>query len=228
MPYSLDIQQESLSYTVRYARPAFELWGTGGTVVGGLYNALSPHGVPLQNFQIATSVSSAADVIFTVKIAQYGVLKFTLEKMEFSFANFTEDTFRSIPQMLEASTRWLRSAIPSLKFAGHTFTYYNHSHIKGLAVEQFLRTVNARDLKSAGTSRGNGAIFNYTVPEHNWTTQVIVDRSVLVADALYLNLTLGFPGDMLDYPQLLSKGRYYLAQVLGELNLSLPELLISE
>jgi len=228
MPYDLDIQQESLSCTLRYSRPAFELWGLGGAVVGGLYGVLSSHGVPLQNFQVATAISSAADFIFTVRIGQSGVLKFALDRMEFGFVNFSEEVFRSIPHILDASTRWIKKAVQDFSFASHSFIYFNHSHLKGSTVEHFLATINTRNLNSAGISIGNGAVFNYRVPEKNWTTQIVVDRSVLLAGAVYLSLALSVPGDMLDYVRLLGEARYYLGEVLRELDLNLPELLLIE
>lgn len=224
MAYDLDLKNEFLSYTASYSRPAFELWGQGGTISKGLYRALSPYGAPLANFQPSAYTPSAADTVFTVRIGQNGVCKFMLDKIELSFSNFTEEFFRSVPEILGASTSWIREAVPQLGFSAHEFRYFSHSLLKKATVTEFLKTVNPISLKAAGASLGNGVIFNNALPNRNWLTQLVLDRSVMVADGLYMSLTISVKTDVLQYDKLLVEGRAYLAGVLRELNLDVPEL----
>ncbi|MHB8485490.1 MAG: hypothetical protein ACYDCM_07150 [Candidatus Acidiferrales bacterium] len=224
MTYALDVKNESLAYQGTYSRPAFEFWGQGGTIAKGLYNALSPYGASLANIQPNSLTPSAADTVFTVLVGQHGVCKFMLDKIELSFANFTEEFFWSTPKILEASTSWIREAAPSLGFALHHFTYFSHSLLKTGRVEEFLKTVNPTSLKSAGSGIGNGVVFNHMLPDRNWLTQIVLDRSALISGGIYISLMISVKTDFLNYVKMLSDARTYLAGVLGELNLTLPEL----
>src|ERR1700730_165475 len=107
MAHTLDFKYESLGYTARFEKPLLELWGAGAIIAKGMYEAYLPFGVPLSNFQLGGPASNAADTIVTVKIGDMGFSKFSFDKTESTFANFSEAGFASIPRLLNASTEWI-------------------------------------------------------------------------------------------------------------------------
>lgn len=222
MPATLDLQHESLAYTGNFARPTFELWGAGGTVVKEIYEALSPYKVSLQNFQLAPSLSSAADAILTVNVVNT-VLKFSFVKIDVSFTSFSEEEFQGIPRFLKASTDWLAKAVPSFSFASHEVQYFSHSLLKEVSVDDFLRSVNPRTLKSAGFDLGAGAIFHRSVPERKWVARLMLDRSQYIPGALFVGLSIKIESGLVDYESLLTQGRGYFQESIGELGLTLPD-----
>jgi hypothetical protein len=224
MSYELDLQNEQLTYTVQFSRPAFELWAQGAMMLKALYQALAPYGATLANFQLTPLTQSAAEPVCTVRVGQNGLYRLTLEKIELTFSQFSQEFFLGLPRIFSESTRWVREVVPGVTFSSHRFAYGSHSLLKSSTAEEFLRTVNGRPLKSAGTSLGNGVIYNFVVPNHNWVTQFVLDRSVVIKDALYLGFVLILQTDQLNYDSLIAESRYYLSSVLNELGLSLPEL----
>lgn len=202
-----------------------ELWGRGDIVLRAVYDALAPFGVPLANLAPSTSVNSAADPALTVKIGDVGTTKFALDRIESLFVNFTEDFFRSIPSILAASTGWVKASVPSLEFASHQFTYFNHSLLKEGKTQEFLAKLNPRTIKSAGESIGNGMIFNQVRRDLGWRSQLLLDRSTIVPDGLFVSLSILIDGDIASYDSLFVEARSYFATALSELDLKVPELL---
>ncbi len=222
--YVLDVQQEQLTYVARFSRPLFEVWGDGKTIVRSLFEAFSQFGVPLSNIRLEPGMTNATDPVVNVNIGSGGNHKFMFDRTETVFAYLTEDSIKSIPSLLEASTRWIRATSPSLKFASHQFVYFNHGHLKNASVEEFLKSVGPKSPKTGGVNKGNGAIFHWEVPDRKWSTQLVLDRSLVIPGGLYTMLTLLVFGDIVNYPELLGEGRAYLGAVLGELGLNFPEL----
>jgi hypothetical protein len=218
MPATLDIRQESLSYSAKFARPPFPLWGHGGRIVGGIFEALAPYGVTLRNIQVSSSVPTAADPVVSAQIGTT-VLKFSFEKIEVAFSGFTEEEFLGIPKFLQLSTGWVQKEFP---FASHEVLYFAHCFLTGIAADEFLRTINANRIKSGGTDLGTGVSFYRAVPEKLWTTKLTMDKSLHFSGALFIGLTIAVASGTVDYEALLKEGREYFVNALAELGLAVP------
>jgi hypothetical protein len=88
-----------------------------------------------------------------------------------------------------------------------------------------LKTVGPKSPKAGGIDKGNGAIFHWEVPDRSWSTQLVLDRSLVISGGLYAMFTLLVLKDMVNYSELLTEGRTYLAALFGELGLDFPELI---
>jgi hypothetical protein len=223
MARELDVRWETLNYTARYARPTFSLWGQGGKIVEGLYDALSRYGVTLENITGTPTLQNASAPLLTIAIGNSGTLKVAHDRLEFSFSNFTTDFFQSLPQLFSGCTQWLRGAVPKFQFATHQFHYFIHSYVKEATTEGVLKTINPMTLKSGGLSLGHGAIFNHLLPDRKWITQLIIDRSSFLPDALFVALNLTVSYDDIKYETLILEGREYLDSLLEGFDLSLPQ-----
>lgn len=223
MPYVMDLKQELLNYTARFQRPALNLFGAGERIVRGLYDAFAPFSVPLTSFQLP-ALGNAGETVVTVRLGDVGTSKFSYEKTELIFSNFSEDFFQSIPKILAASTDWLRAADSAFKIASHSFTYFSHSLLKGSNVAEYLTKVHPFNLKSGGVSLGTGAIFNMVDSERNWQTQLMVDRSVSLDGGLFVSLSIITKADKIDYDKMMVEAREYFGALIKEIDLELPEL----
>lgn len=219
MTATLDIRHESLAYTAKFARPPLALWGAGGRIVGGFYEALAPYNVTLRNIQVSPSVPTAADPVVTVQLGTT-VLKFSFEKVEVAFSNFSEEEFRGIPRFLQVSTGWLEREFP---FASHEAFYFSHSFLKDVAVDEFLTTINPDAVRSAGVDLGSGAVFYRAIPDKSWTTKLTIDKSQHFSGALFIGLNITVANGRVNYESLLTEGREYFVQALAALGLALPE-----
>jgi len=219
MHHELLVQQSQLAHTGVFSRPLFELWGEGKTILRGLFEALSPFGATLPDLHIQPVLATPADPAITVNIGTSGILTFKLDRTESSFFNFTDESLRNIPKILKSSTMWIRSAVPSFRFSSHQFVYSSHSRIGKSTVEKVLGSAGMKSLKSGGLDKGTGVIFHWSVPERNWTTQLVLDRSVVLEGGLYMMFTLMVVGDDMDYDSLGRDGRTYLDGLLSELGI---------
>lgn len=224
MSIALDLQHESLAYTANFRRPPFELWGGGGGgVVRALYDALSPYNITLQQIQLSPSLSTAGDAVVTVRLRQT-VLKFSYEKIEVSFNEFSESEFQAIPKFLNAATGWLTQDAPRATFASHYVQYFSHSALKDKPVDEFLLGLNPKPILSEGINLGGGVIFNHVVPSKNWIVQLTIDRSQFIAGALFIGLSIRVESPKVEYDSLLVEGRELFGKAIAQCGLSLPEL----
>ncbi len=176
----------------------------------------------MQNFQLSATLASAADTILTVNIGST-VLKFSFEKIDASFAGFSEEEFQKIPEFLQASTAWLNQTVPGFLFGSHQIQYFSHSFLKETSVDEFLKAKNPATLKSTGFDLGTGAIFHRSVPERKWVTQLTMDRSQYIPGSLFIGLSIRIETGTVDYDSLLVEGRTYFQEFVGTLGLSLPD-----
>ena len=223
MPFELDLQHEVLNYRGTYARPILELWGKGGIIIDGLLNTLSPHNVRLPQIQVSANASTAADVVVVAQVPGAGSVKFSFDKLEFNFTNFSQEFFESIPNTMTSLTKWLRAVAVDFKFSSHNFLYSCHSFVKDSTPQNVLETVNPRELKDGGITVGNGAIFNYRIPSKSWETKLLIDKSEHITGGLFVSFELRINSGEIDYREVMLAGRHYLRGILQELNLSLPE-----
>jgi hypothetical protein len=224
VPFQLDVRHENLSYVGRFASPPFKLWGAGGIIVKHLLEALAPHGVSLQNFKAPGSNPTVADPVITIDIPNVGYAKFGFDKIEFNITNFTSDFLRAFPVILHNCTSWIGEFESDFRLSSHYFSYFTHAFVKDATAETILKSVNPKGLKSGGISVGNGAIFNYSIPEKSWETQLTVDRSRYLNGAVFVNLSITISDGTPNYDKILSEGRIYLRNVLSDLELFIPEL----
>jgi hypothetical protein len=220
MAYELLVQQNQLVHTGHFSHPLFELWGDGKTILRGLFEAFSPFGTNLPDIRVEPGLVSPADQVITVNIGLIGLHRFRFDGVESTFFNFSDAVFLQVPTILEASTRWIRTAASSFRFVSHQFVYSSHSHVKDSTAKEVLRSICTKSVSSGGLDKGAGAIFHWDVPDRHWTTQLALDRSVVVKDGLYMMFTLLVADDIADYESLARDSRSYLENVLGEIGLA--------
>jgi hypothetical protein len=223
MPFDLDLRHESLIYKGFYSRTPLELWGQGALIIRWLLESLGPYGVTLQHIKFAGQQATLTEWIVLAEVSNFGSVKFSFDKLEFSFVNFTESFFESIPRLMDALVEGLGRLVKDFGFTSHEFVYFCHSFVKEGTAQDAMKDLSVLDLKSAGISLGNGAIFNYTVPAKGWETQLMIDRSRFIKGGLFINLDVKINRGAINYGQVVMDAREYLGGILQELNLALPE-----
>ena len=221
MTTTLNIQHESLTYTGVFDRPVLGLWGNGGTIVRGFYEAYAPYSVTLRNFQIHGNQPNPADPIVTVTVGSV-IVKFSFESIEVTFTNLSEQELQSIPRFLDTSTSWLKK-VPDFKFRSHSFNYFQHSVPKGTTVEKILTAIGPKK-ELPGLDLGSGAIFNRSIPERYWTTQLILDKSAAISGGLFLGFNVKIGIGSVEYGKLFQEAMAFYAENMKVLDLETPYL----
>jgi hypothetical protein len=223
MPFQLDLRHESLTYKGQYSRPPLELWGKGASIIAWFLESLAPYGVTLQHIKFAGQQATLTDWVVLAEVSNFGSVKFSFDKLEFNFINFSQAFFESVPQMMDRLVDGLGRIVENFEFSSHGFVYFCHAFIKDGTVQDAMKALSPPELKGAGISLGNGAIFNHTLPSKSWETQLIIDRSHLVAGGLFISLDVKISSGNINYSQVVMDARQYLGELLQELNLALPE-----
>lgn len=223
MQRELDVRLESLTYTARFARPIFDLWGKGAQIIEPLYEALAPFGVTLGNIVVHSNVLNSADPVATVWVRGNSTVKFAFDRIEFSINALTPEFFESLPKMFDASTAWIKDQVPKFRFALHTFGYSCHAMVRNSTAKEVLDAINPRAITAAGLNMGSGSIFHNVVAANNWDTRILFDHSQGFPGGLFIALVIETKTEKLDYETTMTDGRNYFRSVLNELNLVLPE-----
>jgi hypothetical protein len=95
-------EQELLIYHGVLQRPAFQLWAQGATILEGLYDALSPFGLRLEDIRSEATSPSPAEQAVAITSATLGTHRFRLQGMESTLYTLSEDTLRKAPEILAA------------------------------------------------------------------------------------------------------------------------------
>jgi hypothetical protein len=189
--YDLLVNQVQLVHTAYFARPVLELWGEGKRILQELYEAFSPYGVTLSDIRVESATSNPADQVVAVTIGVNGIHRFRYDRIESTFFNFSDEFLAQIPPILNSSTAWIRATVPSAKFVAHHFVYSSHSNIGGISIDELLKSIGPAGPAAGGVNTGSGVIFHWEVPERQWTTQLVIDKSLALGNGVFRNSTSG-------------------------------------
>lgn len=218
MAYELTVQQNQLVHTATFSRPVLELWGEGGAIIDGILRALGPFGVRLADIRNESPSQNPADQIVTATIGLRGIFRFRFDKLESTFFNFVDEDLLQIPKILEAGTSWVQKAVPTATISNHQVVYSSHGTLKGKSVKDFLGFSKV-SAKSGGINNGSGVIFHWLLPEREWETQFLIDRSLLIPDGLFLMFSLSSKKEIQNYSTFASEVQSYLGGIIEEVDL---------
>jgi hypothetical protein len=213
----LIVEHAQVAYTAPFVSPAFELWGDTRKITQGIYETFSSFGVKLANIK-GESGATAADQVVTVNIGKDVICRFRFEGVEVTAFRYSREFSQYMSAMLAALEKWVRGAAPSVRFASHQFAYSAHCALREGDGESFLRKIGLKAPESGGTDRGIGLIFHWDLPE-NASSQLVVDKSVLMSNGLYIALTLLVGKDVIDFAATGQWVYHYLENVLRDLGL---------
>lgn len=218
MRAELAVVNNQIAYTGAFLRPPFQLWGHGDLLLQEIFNALSPFGVKLSDIRSESLSADISGQAITANLGLGGVYRFRFDRIEATFFNFAESFFKEFPKLCDSATRWIRKAAQDIEFSSHKFVYSCHGRLGPLQVSQWLNLAQG-EIKTAGKSRGSGAIFHWFLEEKAWTTELVLDRSTLVPDGLFLMFTLEINKNDVVFEDVAPEARSYLQTVLSELGL---------
>ncbi|MDB4890449.1 MAG: hypothetical protein JWL61_2304 [Gemmatimonadetes bacterium] len=220
MPTVLLVQGNSFNYSASFGRPAFDLWGREADVLAGLYDVLHPFGVQLSDVsRLSTTTTSIAEHAVGVRLGERATLSLRLGKLDANVRNYVASDLDALANIVARVEEWLRVAVPGHTFGARVMETFLHSKLKDGSVNDLLQRVGPRIELSGAKSRGNGAMFHLEIG--SYLADVVVDRSLSVADGLYVHFALSTASDEINHAVTLELGRRILNDVLGQLDLAL-------
>jgi len=219
---TLTVNYNQLSYAGTFVKPAFDLLG-GKLGGGGLYELFSPFGIGLNSISEEGSISSPSTVAINIYLGTLGSYKLKLESVEWKVTNYGEEVLSKFPEVLQASSEWLRASVADFSYKNHVFVYNAHCALSEGASKEFLLSLGHKSPVVLGEELGNGLIHNWFSPDLGATVQFTVDRSTPIKDGLFIQFIVVIEGDQIDYQSISEKGYAILNAELKALGLELEE-----
>ena len=218
MNAKLAVANNQLNYTGLFARPPFQLWGQGNVLLRGIYDSFSPFGVKASDIRFETLAADITGQVITANLGTAGFCRFRFDKVEATFFNFGKSFLAEFPKICEASTTWIRREAKDFEISSHRFMYSCHGLLGDVRVAEWLN-FGRIIITDAGKAQGTGAIFHWSQPEKSWTTQLVLDKSVVVPDGLYLMFTLDVAKNVIPFANIAVEARSYLDAIIAQLGL---------
>ena len=177
----------------------------------------------LSDFRLDTAAAVPTDNGINVFLKSLGQYRLRFDRVEWTVINFVDEAFSRLPEVLTQGENWLRSIETNLSFKIHTFVYGAHCLLSEGTAKDFLLSLPAKVDFSFGESLGNGLIVNWHDPRVGGRFNLIIDHSLSVKDAIFIQLAFVSESDRVDYPQILSIGQQSLNEVLGQIGLQFEQ-----
>lgn len=215
---SLQVYQDQLEYVGLFAAPVFGLLSQREKVVSGLYHAFLGLHSGLADFQIEGEAAGSLSEAIVVNLTDKGTYRFNSERVEWTFPG-TIGRSEMEASVLDRGNAWLRSAVPSVTFKQHFYTYFAHAWVIGGSARDFLVGLNSPHLPGFGENQGTGLIFHANFPESGWSIQITIDHSNVAADGLFVQILAVVTGDNVNHQQTVGGVDRLLHQSLEHLGL---------
>ena len=219
----LIVKQNQLDYVGAFSHPAFALYGSGSKLLEGVYAAFAPYHVTLSDIREDSTYGRPSELSLTVSFGISGILRFKLDRIEFTVYNFTAEDLQVFPQILRSSDEWLRSAISNFSWSSHLFRSVSHNGLSEGTSEEYLRGLSSIDIPGIGINGGNGVIYHWNLPDQDWLVQLGIDHSTEVPSGLFINFLLRPAPDRIDYEQVTLKGFGLFNRALASIGLETPD-----
>lgn len=217
------VQMNQLDYVGLFSAPALGLWGEGGKILQGLYNAFSGYQINLADLRNESSSLNPSDQVIAVRFGSVGEYRFRFDRVELKLLNFTKNSLAEAPGVLAVGDEWLRSLVPGLGFKSHLFATVSHSRLLNGTAREFLLGLPSLNIDGVGVSEGPGVIFHWDLPEKGWKVQFAMDHSLSVEGGLFINFLIRPNGDTIDYSNLLVEGDKLFERILSKIGLEVTE-----
>jgi hypothetical protein len=215
---TLTINYNQLSYAGTFVKPAFDLL-SGKIAGGGLFDVFTPFGIALHSISEEGLISNPSTVAINVYLANLGNYKLKLDGVEWKVINFGEEVIPKFPEVLQASSAWLRASVANFSFKNHVFIYNAHCALPKGNSKEFLLGLGYKSPLILGEELGNGLIHNWFSAELGASIQFMLDRSTPVKGGLFVQFIVVIEGDQIDYQVVSEKGYGILLTELKALGL---------
>jgi hypothetical protein len=214
----LIVHQEQLTHTAYFSKPVLHLWADGKRIVQGLYGAFNQFGMTLSDMRVEGI--NPGEQMISVTLGLGGIHRFKFDHVETTLFQISEDDYRRLPFILDASLAWIRESDSQFRVSSHHFTHTVHAALEEESIETFLNRIGPAAPKSGGgVSKGSGVIFRWESTEKHWQTRLVLDESISVPKGLFVMFSLISNVDGLNFAQTAQEARDCYYSILKELGI---------
>lgn len=215
----LSVENNQLSYTGTFSKPALNLWSDGARIFEGLLSSFDIFGTKLSDIRVDTLNQSPAGQIITADLHALGKYGFRFHQVEWLADNLTEDELGVFPSILQAADSWLRTAVEVLSFDGHVLVYSSHAKLSEGTSRDYLLRFPDRNIANIGESIGAGIFYHWEIAEVG-RFDLAVDHSRSIKDGLFVQASIEAKQDRIDFVEMALTARARLDAALAGIGLA--------
>lgn len=215
------LNDNSLQYYGKFARPAFSLWRDKAGLIEATFNLFSPFGVDIENISVNDEGTSLDDEVIMISLEGLGELKIGYGAILWESESNSQKELAEIFEVIAYVNDKLHSVAPDLSFDYHFLEFGGHGGLEsGGSFRDFLQHYHEPKLKSVDQNLPSGLIFNWLDANTQRQFHLEIDESLNSPGGLFMRWFIFFRKDRLDSSDFTDSVFITMKNVLNELNLS--------
>lgn len=201
----------SRSITVVFVEPAFELAYAGPKLQRSLYLALQD--ADLLGLEIGDAIKPAQWYLSVNFLSFTARLSVRLNGFEVVFFNERSREPALIKQVLHAIETTVLELVPNTSPSQREFLHQAHCKLTSAGVREKI-PCSVRDLpERLGSLTGQGVGLYFTSPLFSRQANVVLDKSLIVEEGLFVQVRCGFDADAFDLTTSIDNFQTYLDEI---------------
>lgn len=218
---TLRVADSRLEYAAFLARPLFDLWGAGGHILAGLFDALDRYHSGLSSFNSSGDVSTPSDQAVVVALGRQAQFVFKLDRIESHLIGFSASQISPFADMLAKGVGWVLNREPRPEVRSHLVTLRCHCEIAGGNYDSIMARIGPPEVEAFGSAASPGVIYHGKLAGVDGVVHLTIDKSLRVDDGAFVELQVVLPSGEIDHSECIPRAYSAFLAVLGSMGLSL-------
>lgn len=204
----------SLSFTAGFAEPVFELAHAGPALQRAVFHALRDFEMDLAGLQEIGTQAGPASWHLSVSFLSFRAnLEVRVSGFKVTFLNKLAREAALLEKVLLAVESAVLRAAPHASVSQREFVHQVHCQVTGSGLQERIPPCPGTLPAPLGDPAGNGIALYFTDPSFSGPSNVVLDRSALLDQGLFVQVGCGFDATSFDLCTSFRNFQSYLATV---------------
>lgn len=202
----------SLVFTASFNEPAFELAHAGPMLQRCVFQALREHEIDLLGWQETVMPSGPGNWNLSVNFLGFRAsLKLQVGSIQVTFVNEILREGALMKQVLHTIEQVVLQAVPSVRVAQRELVQQIHCGLSSRGIRERIPPYSGSIPEELGIPAGQGVGFYFTSALFSGQTGVVLDKSAVLDEGLFVQVRCGFDAASFDLTTSCDNFQTYLA-----------------
>jgi len=219
VPLDAEVAKSDLAFEAGFTEPAFGLL-QDPDLLAALFTRLAPFGAQLNDLRVELGSGSVGDEHLLWYLFNYVMtMRVRVDRVEVScplpkdqMARFTEAMVETLRALTESD----------ISFRAFAMTVAVHAKLKGTSPAQYLSRFVANAPKALGPLAGNGTVFYFGPEADRLRSDVTVDTSAVVPDAVFFRVRMLLDPKKVTLESVVQVAKQYVQTSFQNLDVNVP------
>jgi hypothetical protein len=204
----------SLSYTASFAEPAFELAHAGPALQRHVFRALRDFEIDVAGMQESVVPAGPANWNLSASFLAFRAsLKLQVSNIQVTFISDTVRDAMLIKKVLHSVEHAVLQVVPTASFALRELVQQIHCRLSIPGIQERILPYAGGVPEELGVPAGRAAGFYFTSPLFSGEAGVVLDKSVILDQGLYVEVRCRFQAGAFDLATSCDNFQSYLAKI---------------